>query len=368
MQNNLFKRNRKKTLIIFTLAITIFFDLLAGLLFIPKDHNSYRAPHYYYHHGLLPNQKTTAQWGARQYPFYTNSLGFRDHSTKNVVLRTSKHRILFMGDSFTEGTGVTYDESFVGIISNNLSAREIEVLNAGVASYSPAIYFHKTKYLLENMGLRFNQLIVFIDIGDIINEVTLYRNFEPAANGPKENVTYRAHRYLKNRSFMYYFASRLDTNQERENAVPNRNLLGEAQSQRTLNEQMANAINHKEGTWTLNTEIFEKVGRYGVKAAKYYMKALLLLCRKNNIKLTIAVYPWPLQIYSRDLNSLHVRIWREFSQINGIGFINLFPEFINHNLTHDESYNRYFIFGDIHWNPTGHRIVANKVLTYIQGG
>ena len=46
------------------------------------------------------------------------------------------------------------------------------------------------------------------------------------------------------------------------------------------------------------------------------MKLLKDLCDKNNIKLTIAVYPRFTQIYHNDLDSIQVKIWNKFSQEN----------------------------------------------------
>src|SRR5205814_553815 len=64
------------------------------------------------------------------------------------------------------------EASFVGRVDAALSPRGVEVLNAGVISYCPIIYFRKDKHLLEDVGLRFDALVVYIDIGDIEDEVT----------------------------------------------------------------------------------------------------------------------------------------------------------------------------------------------------
>ena len=56
-----------------------------------------------------------------------------------------------------------------------MSSKKIEVLNAGVSSYSPIIYFKKIEYLIDK-GFEFDELIVFIDISDIEDEATIYRS------------------------------------------------------------------------------------------------------------------------------------------------------------------------------------------------
>jgi len=60
-----------------------------------------------------------------------------------------------------------------------------------------------------------------------------------------------------------------------------------------------------------------------------YMNKLSSLLERNNIKLTVAVYPWPDQVYHNDLNSRHVQVWRNWSQEHEVTFINYFPYFID---------------------------------------
>ena len=75
-----------------------------------------------------------------------------------------------MGDSFTEGVGYDFEKTFVGIVDKALSTKGMEVLNAGVIGYFPAIYFKKTEYLLETLKLKFNHMVLFLDISDIADE------------------------------------------------------------------------------------------------------------------------------------------------------------------------------------------------------
>src|SRR5207302_984891 len=77
--------------------------------------------------------------------------------------------------SFTEGIGSDFDESFAGLLqrAGRMRSDPIEFLNAGVLSYSPVVYYQKTKFLIE-AGLQFDELVVFIDISDIHDEATTY--------------------------------------------------------------------------------------------------------------------------------------------------------------------------------------------------
>jgi hypothetical protein len=105
------------------------------------------------------------------------------------VARDTGEKIFFIGDSFTESPGVPYEQSFVGLFAQAFPA--LDVLNAGVSSYAPSVYYEKLKYLLD-AGLKFDEAVVYIDISDIQDEGVFYSYdqngvlqmgvFQPTAN------------------------------------------------------------------------------------------------------------------------------------------------------------------------------------------
>ncbi len=358
-------RNPGKIIILTILLFTLFIDWIAGLIFIPTDYNSFRCPHPFYHHDLLPNRRTAAKWGEVTYPMYTNSLGFRDGAARTVSPRTSQERIVFIGDSFTEGLGVPYADSFVGTIGEKLQKSRIEVLNAGVVSYSPKFYYLKIKYLIEERRIDFHRLFVFIDNSDIPDEIT-YEPFVPRPFSQVKEILLLLKKFLKRTSFLYYSLSRLFHR-------PHEPLPGQSEDDGLfpclagLDEDLMNNKNFRRAAsvWTLEPGIFVQFGREGLRLAKKNMQQLVNLCKQKDIDLTVVVYPWPRQIRFRDLESFQVRVWRDFARVNGIKFINLFPCFIN-NRKFKIIIKKYFIPRDVHWNPAGHRLVADKILGYIR--
>ena len=107
-----------------------------------KEH---RISNKYFHHSFALNVNTNDIWGSHKYKFITNSVGFKDKSNRNILKKNKFKRIIFIGDSFTEGIGYRYEDTFVGLIEHELKNTQTEVLNAGVASQSPILYLLKTK-------------------------------------------------------------------------------------------------------------------------------------------------------------------------------------------------------------------------------
>ena len=138
-----------------------------------RDHSAFRVRSPIYHHGFQPGVSVDDErWGPLVASYRIDSLGFRDRAVRHVPLRSAEWRVVLIGDSFTEGIGVPYEDTFAGIAAASLAPSGVEVLNAGAASFSPIIYLRRVRNLLEDVGLRFDHLVVFVDVGDIQDEVT----------------------------------------------------------------------------------------------------------------------------------------------------------------------------------------------------
>ena len=60
-KKRVFEKHPVITISIIVLVIILFFDLILGIIFIPKDYNNFRKPHEYYHHTLEPNKAVMAK-------------------------------------------------------------------------------------------------------------------------------------------------------------------------------------------------------------------------------------------------------------------------------------------------------------------
>src|SRR6185436_228588 len=74
-----------------------------------------------YHHDLAAFVENAPEvWGPRRLLYTTNSLGFRDESPRQISPAPKGNRLVFMGDSFVEGMGIAWEDSFVGLVAAGL--------------------------------------------------------------------------------------------------------------------------------------------------------------------------------------------------------------------------------------------------------
>jgi lysophospholipase L1-like esterase len=95
-------------------------------------------------------------------------MGFRDveHAT---VKQPGEFRILALGDSFTYGAGVSFNESYLSRLEQMLNSRKlhpkVEIIKAGVSRYYP----EPERILLEHYGLKYSPDLIIV--GFVPNDV-----------------------------------------------------------------------------------------------------------------------------------------------------------------------------------------------------
>lgn len=325
-----------------------------------KDH--------FFHHSLEKN--VNVLWSKEGIPVLTNSLGFKDSYNRDVKLMTDKQRIIFIGDSFIEAPGLPFERSLVGLISKNLESKGVEVLNAGVSSYSPHLYFLKIQYLINNVKLKFNKLVVFIDMSDIQDEI-VYKNYVPDEHDPGKSLGYYARYYMIKYSVIGNMADRIRSKIFKKGErgklfLADEELLDSFDKVPTVTEPLLYGVwpyyedfLMQRSLWYLESN-YEKWGREGSVLADYYMSKLIKLCKEHNIEVTIAVYPWPQQVKEGLVKNKHVLFWHKFAIKHGIKFLNLFPLFMQ--LNPEISIKQFYFPGDVHFNEAGHMVIAREYL------
>lgn len=304
-----------------------------------------------YHHDLAPCASAMAVWGPERYAFVTNSLGFRDGVPRMVELapRPRPKRTLVMGDSFAEGIGVPWSATFAGRLAGVAAARGEELLDAGVCSYSPVIHRRKLAHLLER-GLELDRVVLLLDLSDPADELgyalvddRVVAVEPPPPPGPPPGPGPVA-AFLVRRTLI---GAALWRGHRRLTVGSSRSLgaVAERTSQRS--------------GWTRDPALLTWA-EPGLTSCELHLSALRALCHARGLELTLVVYPAPAQLQARERDSPHVRRWREWCAREQVGFVDLFPAFLDAGAPAD-IYRALFIAGDVHWNAEGHRLVAEAL-------
>ena len=112
--------------------------------------------------------------------------------------------------------------------------------------------------------------------------------------------------------------------------------------------------------WTFDKNIFKNY-KDGLKKSEKYLNKLTNLLRNNNIEIDFVLYPHPSQIVYKDL--FHRPYWENWAKINNINLISLYEDFDGEDKR--EITLKTFIFGDLHWNKKGTKIVFNSLIKKI---
>jgi hypothetical protein len=345
---------------LYCLALFLIFDFAYSTF--TRGQEQARATRVYdpvYDHGLAPKFDGYDVWGEARYRLITNNLGFKDASTRDVPLQSPTRRILLIGDSFAEGIGLPFESTFAGLLEQAGQSRpdKIEFLDAGVASYSPSIYYAKLKHLLD-LGLEFDEVVLLSDSSDVEDEASSYfcidddpkyRKFCATPSGALPEPA------IKRDFFIDHFVV---TNRVR--VTIKRWILTKLGNKRHAIEGDHNRIG-----WTTPNPDPAKYRPLGVEGgvtrSLENMRKLSDLLAGRGIPLTIVVYPWAQQIAQGDRESKQVRLWRDFCPTRCKAFIDLFPAFFTAADRDKDWYEHLYILGDDHFSAAGNRMLYEEL-------
>ena len=149
-----------------TLLLAMLLCADALLAFLKTESTKIRKISAIYHHGLLPGEIFKHEW-VKGNPITekTNAFGFRITKSDHGVKSLNEYRTVVIGDSFAEGVGLKYEQTFASLLTSQFHP----VANMGVSSYSPLVYYEKLLHF-KKKGLNPQYLIQIIDVSDIQDE------------------------------------------------------------------------------------------------------------------------------------------------------------------------------------------------------
>ncbi len=334
-------------ILLITFALILCVDFLLGsflLKFTPKKIN-HTIGHSVFDHNLKKNFKANLEWApGKTYLFCSDNNSFRTFCN-NMASDSKDFDIGFIGDSFTEGVGLDYKDTFVGKISKHFD--KLKIANLAVVSYSPSIYYTKLNYLIDN-GYKFDRVIIFFDISDIYDDNKKYKFKDNKIIRKKSKLLSNIQKSLKSAfPFLAYSIKDLKDNFFKKKKV--------------LNQCDYLDYCHEKSSWTFNGQYF---GSSEITKSFEFMEMTYELLMKNNIKMSVGIYPWPAQIMHDNQDSKIVKLMSDFCQKRCEFFFNNFKDFFKETKDIDkkEIISKYYIDGDVHFNSLGNEVLYQNFL------
>ncbi len=321
------------------------------------NEKKFRIKHKIFSHTFKKNYSGTSFFGNKKGVFCTDKNGFKsacDINNTDLI----NYDYWFIGDSFTEGVGLEYDKTFVGIFDNYSSNR---VANLGVSSYSPIIYYHKLKYYL-NKGIKTKNVILFFDVSDVDDEQfrekcgvsVCKKNKNEQKNLFQTDTKFYIKNFLKEN-----FAFTLTALQYSKKIFCQKFILTKCSY--VYDEKFLKS------NWILNFHHYiskEQIYYESFIQNIYYLKKIYELLDENNINFFLAIYPWPGHIFDIERTKNYRLYFKEFCKKKCANFFDYFDDFEKLILdTNSENViKEYYFYGDMHFNEKGNKIIANKLL------
>lgn len=333
------------------------------------------------HHSFQPNTHDVARSPESESRYDINSVGLRDREY-SLDKPQNSFRVLMVGDSYIEGQGVRVEETVSKILERSLGEKvkdkKIEVINAGILSYSPLL-----EYLyLKHRGLKLNPDLVILNfdesdiIDDLIYESELIKDSQGLPAGfPKpvilpENfyegkqflpfVPTLVKKFLHQNSALYLVIA---------NSVKTKKLLIYPEIGK-IEIIPGNPLKDKLITTRDKVENYEALWAI----TKRNLKWIVELLNENKVRLLLNIYPYAHQVSATEWSegrkawSLEPKIYthdrdfqtlESFASLEKVPFHSMVPDF------RSEQNHPLFFKVDGHWTKLGHQVAARSLEKYL---
>ena len=374
----------------FVIVLSIYLSLdIIFFYFLPIDlksklynNRAHRIKSFYYHHDLRPMASFYDHWGYEKYQIFTNNLGFKDKNNRKINFKN--RNLLFIGDSFTEGVGIKYEDTFVGLIESKLKEKNdnIEILNAGVQSYSTSIYLSKIHYLLNIKKLPITDIVVVVSGGDIFDDAYKYldidENFILNHVDHKNKIVINLINFFKSNTLIYQVISRITPPKVIPELISSlfnkkKNKSNYSSQKKELmkisNEEISKLyfLDMKDYEYFFSEYQFKKWGKEGIDKSVENLKKIVELTKNRNINLNI-LYLFEPVIFLKKTNKEPMEyLLEKFKNLeNSNSNFFIINDYYDEYKNKFESYKNLFFINDIHLNKKGNKLVAAEILRKIK--
>ena len=369
-------------IIIFLVSDVVFF------YFVPKDiksnlynNRAHRIKSFYYHHDLRPMSSFYDQWGYERYKIYTNNLGFKDTSNRTIEFKNKN--ILFIGDSFTEGVGLKYEDTYVGLVETYLKKdnEDIEVLNAGVQTYSTSIYLAKIYHLTERKKLPITDIVVMISGGDIFDDYSKYLdlNDDFILNHIDQKNIYLINmiNFFKSNTLTYQLITRITPPK----IIPGliKSFFNKKELENNYNEKekklflitdneidKMDFLNRKDYAYLYSSKEFNDWGKDAIVQSLVNLRKIAEISEEKNINLNIFYLYEPVLLLKEPNKKQFNYLIDGLNELENkkvkVNFIKDMYEKYDNGY---DAYRNLFFINDLHWNKKGNIQVAKEIISKI---
>ena len=317
---------------------------------------------------------------------HSNSLGFRDRE-RSEARPSSAPRVVALGDSFTWGAGVQYDDVFLTLAEAALQKMNsrTEIINLGVPGFEPEHYLH----LLKSYGLRLHPDVVVVNfyIGNDLMRKRGADMEEVAIVAGRSHYVHRNGNWIHDRwgpdrSYLYHnlnFVYRMGRVKwhrwmgQAEEGFLNANVpTEEPVTPAWSRTYLQNIDDRSEIYLAKSSPMFETHWRH-VQTTLGEMNRLL---QSAGVLWILVLIPDEVQVDGR-LREAFLRaigavpeaydfekpqdLLRAWCALQGVSVIDLLPSFRQAAATR-----RLYIHNDTHWNAAGHALAAAQITPLLQ--
>jgi len=378
---NFFKKLTSVIIIFLVFDVVFFYFLPENIRSNLYNNRAHRIKSFYYHHDLRPMSSFYDQWGYERYKIYTNNLGFKDISNRTVEFKS--RNILFIGDSFTEGVGIKYEDTYVGLVEKYLKKnnKDIEVLNAGVQTYSTSIYLSKIYHLLERKKLPITDIVVMISGGDIFDDYSKYLdlNDDFILNHIDQKNKYLINiiNFYKSNTLTYQLITRITPPK----VIPGliKSFFNKKELENNYNERekklflitdneidKMDFLNRKDYAYLYSSKEFNDWGRDAINQTLENLRKIAEITEEKNINLNILYLYEPVLLLKEPNKKQFIFLIDSLNELENkkvkVNFIkDMYEEYDNGY----DAYRNLFFINDLHWNKKGNIQVAKEIMSKI---
>jgi lysophospholipase L1-like esterase len=289
-----------------------------------------------------------AQWGNYYYTFCSNELSLRSKCEKNDTKK--KYEYAFIGDSFTEGIGLDYEKTFVGLFDKKFG----NTINFGISGASPTIHFKRLDYFLNKKEIDVKNLFLFFDLTDFEDEYGWATQQEEYIDYYEIDFSKEKYKVLIKKNFVITYHILL-------------NIWWEHFRKYLFKYDKHLRLEDKRYAWDyLRTDSIDNF-KYKKDLVLKNLKKISNLTNLKNIKLFIVIYPHPgtiLFLENIEISKNNELISNFCNDTNNCNFISLYDSFFKeqNKMSKKDIINRYYFKGDLHFNEEGNKFIYQNFI------